>query len=102
MLSDATLPDLGQGGYLDLQRLDPFRCEAHSDAHELSHLATLMEQHLQYALLPSVCLNPAGSQQGDTVGRRETMLRFSHFPAGKRSDETCAYLPEANNILEDV
>ena len=48
-----------------------------------------MEQHLQYALLPSIRLNPAGSQQGETVGRRETLLRISHFPAGKRSDETC-------------
>ena len=82
------LPDLAQGGYLDLQCIDPFRCEAHSSAHELSHPAMLMEQHLQYALLPSVRLNPAGSQQGETVGRRETVLRISPFPAGKRSDET--------------
>ena len=87
---DTALLDLAQDGYLDLQLVDPFRCEAHSSAQELSHPATLMEQHLQYALLPSVRLNPAGSQQGDTFGRRETMLRISHFPAGKRSDETCA------------
>jgi hypothetical protein len=40
--------------------------------------------------LPSVRLLPAGSQQGGTVGRRETMHRLPHFPAGKRSDETCA------------
>ena len=92
-LIDAALPDLVQGGYLDLQCIDPFRCEAHSSAHELSHPATLMEQHLQYALLPSVRLNPAGSQQGETVGRRETVLRISPFPAGKRSDETSVAFP---------
>ena len=32
---------------------------------------------------------PDSSQQGDAVGRRETMHRFSHFLAGLRSDETC-------------
>ena len=48
------LLDLAQGGYLDLQRIDPFQCEAHSVAHELSHPATLLEQQLQPALSPSV------------------------------------------------
>jgi hypothetical protein len=51
----------------------------------LSHPATLLEKHLQHAILTSVRLHPAGSQQGDTVGWCETLHRFSHFPAGKRS-----------------
>ena len=80
------LLDLAQGGYLDLQCIDPFRCEADSAAHELSHPATLLDQRLQIVLLPFVHLSPAGSQQGDTVGRRQTMNRVSHFLAGLRSD----------------
>eukprot|EP00964_Phaeocystis_antarctica_P118131 scaffold81945_cov63-Phaeocystis_antarctica.AAC.3 len=65
--------------------IDPFRCGAHSAAHELSHPATLLEQHLQPTLLPSVRLYPAGSQQGDTVGRRETVPRCSHILTGLRA-----------------
>jgi hypothetical protein len=50
--------DLAQDGYIDLQRIDPFRREAHSDAHELSHLAMLLKQHLQYTLLTPADLHP--------------------------------------------
>ena len=83
-LIDAALPDLVQGGYLDLQCIDPFRCEAHSAAHELSNPATLLEQHLQYALLPPVRLHPDDSQQGDTAGPRRDDASVFSFPAGKR------------------
>ena len=72
--------DLAQDGYIDLQRIDPFRREAHSDAHELSHLAMLLKQHLQYTLLTPADLHPTWSQQGDAAGRRETMHQFPHFP----------------------
>ena len=81
---DTALLDLAQDGYLDLQLVDPFRCEAHSAAHELSHLATLLEQHLQYALSTFVRLHPTESQRGDTISRHETLHSDFSFPAGKR------------------
>ena len=34
-----------------LLHVKPFRCEARSAAHELSHSATLLEQHIQCVLL---------------------------------------------------
>ena len=80
------LLDLTQGGYLDLQCIDPFRCEADFAAHELSHPATLLEQRLQCVCSCRLSVYPAGSQQGDTVGRRQTMNRVSHFLTGLRSD----------------
>ena len=85
------LLDLAQGGYLDLQRIDPFQCEAHSAAHELSYPATLLEQHLQPAVLPSVRLHPANSLQDDTVGRRETMRGFSQSSRACARDEKLVY-----------
>jgi hypothetical protein len=88
---DTALLDLAQDGYLDLQLVDPFRCEAHSAAHELSHLATLLEQHLQYALSTFVRLHPTESQRGDTISRHETLHSDFSFPAGKRlQDEKLA------------
>ena len=81
------LLDLAQGGYLDLQCIDPVPMRGHSAAHELSHPAMLLEQHFQCGVSPFVRLYPAGSQQGDMVGRRQTIYRFSHFLAGLRSDE---------------
>jgi hypothetical protein len=93
---DTALLDLAQDGYLDLQLVDPFRCEAHSAAHELSHLATLLEQHLQYALSTFVRLHPTESQRGDTISRHETLHSDFSFPAGKRSDEKLARAATAN------
>ena len=86
---DTVLLDLAQGGYLDLQCIEPVPMRGHSAAHELSHPAMLLEQHFQCGVSPSVHHGTRSGERGGVPASGATSGCTTQILAGLRSDETC-------------